>query len=179
MQTVQHTATHCNTLQHTATHCNTDPPLHLQYLPIQKETHVHTATHCNTLQHTAKHHITDPPLHFQYLLTQKETHICTLQRTLQHAATRCNIDFPLHLRYVLIQKSTHEWAKSVVSFALVRHAQKDTHVCATSKVRAREPRVGMRHLEGLKTKSRHTYILICVQSTHVYVYAKKWDEILD
>ena len=42
--TLQHTATHCNTLQHTEvdtsgcrTHCNT-----LQ----------HTATHCNTLQHT-------------------------------------------------------------------------------------------------------------------------------
>jgi len=29
------------------------------------------------------------------------------------------------------------------------------------------------------TKSRHTYIRICVQSTHVYIYAKKWDEILD
>ena len=33
----------CNTLQHTATHCNT-----LQYTE-------HTATHCNTLQHTATH----------------------------------------------------------------------------------------------------------------------------
>jgi len=33
VDTLQHTATHCNTLQHTATHCNT-----LQ----------HTATHCNT-----------------------------------------------------------------------------------------------------------------------------------
>ena len=29
------------------------------------------------------------------------------------------------------------------------------------------------------TKSRHTYIRICVQSTHVYIYAKKWDAILD
>ena len=33
-ESIQHTATHCNTLQHTATHCNT-----LQ----------HTAAHCNTL----------------------------------------------------------------------------------------------------------------------------------
>jgi len=55
-QTVQHTATHCNTLQHTATHsahggdrqCNT-----LQ----------HTATHCNTLQHTPLTEETD----FKYL----------------------------------------------------------------------------------------------------------------
>ena len=37
-ESLQHTATHCNTLQHTTTHCNT-----LQ----------HTATHCNTLQHTS------------------------------------------------------------------------------------------------------------------------------
>ena len=33
--------------------------------------------------------------------------------------------------------------------------------------------------ESRWTKCRHTYIRICVQSTHVYVYAKKWDEILD
>jgi len=44
------------------------------------------------------------------------------------------------------------------------------------------PGVGMRHLEGPKskwTKSRHTYIRIWVQSTHVYVYARRQDEILD
>ena len=29
------------------------------------------------------------------------------------------------------------------------------------------------------TKSRYTYIRICVQSTHVYIYAKRRDEILD
>ena len=29
------------------------------------------------------------------------------------------------------------------------------------------------------TKSRHTYIRICVQSSHVYVYAKRRNEILD
>ena len=34
IESLQHTATYCNTLQHTATHCNT-----LQ----------HTATHCNTM----------------------------------------------------------------------------------------------------------------------------------
>jgi len=29
------------------------------------------------------------------------------------------------------------------------------------------------------TKSRHTYNRICVHSTHVYIYAKMQDEILD
>jgi len=33
--------------------------------------------------------------------------------------------------------------------------------------------------ESRWTKSRHTYIRICFQSTHVYVYAKRRDEILD
>ena len=33
--------------------------------------------------------------------------------------------------------------------------------------------------ESRWTKSRHTYIRIRVQSTHVCIYAKRWDEILD
>ena len=33
--------------------------------------------------------------------------------------------------------------------------------------------------ESRWTKSRYTYIRICVQSTHVYIYTKKRDEILD
>jgi len=33
--------------------------------------------------------------------------------------------------------------------------------------------------ESRWTKSRHIYIRICLQSTHVYVYAKRRDEILD
>ena len=33
--------------------------------------------------------------------------------------------------------------------------------------------------ESRWTKSRHTYIHICVQSTHVYIYAKRRDKILD
>ena len=74
--TLQHTATHCNTLhslQHTATHCNT-----LQ----------HTATHCISLQHTATI--------FHALQHNDATHCSTLQHTathcntLQHTATRCN-----------------------------------------------------------------------------------------
>jgi len=46
------------------------------------------------------------------------------------------------------------------------------------------PGVGMRHLElgpeeSRWTKSRHTCTHIYVQSTHVYVYARRQDEILD
>jgi len=45
------------------------------------------------------------------------------------------------------------------------------------------PGVGMRHLEGPEesrwTTSRHICIRICVQSTHMYAYAKGRDEILD
>ena len=56
-------STHCNnTLQHTATHCNT-----LQHLThtYQVATHYnntlqHTATHCNTPQHTATTHPQPP-----------------------------------------------------------------------------------------------------------------------
>jgi len=33
--------------------------------------------------------------------------------------------------------------------------------------------------ESRWTKSLYTYIRICVQSTHVYIYAKRRDEILD
>ena len=54
--TLQHTATLCNTLQHRntlehiATHCNTG----IRYLLVTHcNTLQHTATHCNTLQHTA------------------------------------------------------------------------------------------------------------------------------
>ena len=42
------------------------------------------------------------------------------------------------------------------------------------------PGVGMRPLEGPKDPdSRYTYIRICVQSTHMYIYAKRRDEILN
>jgi len=55
------TATHCNTLQHTATHCNT-PHTHTHLtcgaswfaICRMKTVPTDTATHCNTLQHTAK-----------------------------------------------------------------------------------------------------------------------------
>jgi len=62
-QSVQHTATHCDTLQHIAPHCNTS-----QHTATHCNTSQHTATHCNTLQYTAAH-----------------------RNTLQHTAKHCNI----------------------------------------------------------------------------------------
>ena len=35
------------------------------------------------------------------------------------------------------------------------------------------------HEESGWTKSRHMHIRICVHSTHVYVYARRWDAMLD
>ena len=58
-----------------------------------------------------------------------------------------------------------------------------THTHCTDGVLACEPRsrdeTPGRPEESGWTKSRHTYIRICVQSTHVYVYAKRRVEILD
>ena len=115
--TLQHSATHCNTLQ---TRCNTLQPaachrqgrLHRALLWNRRQsaayslrwsglfcrslllqhpaTHcntLHTATHCNTLQHTATH---------CNALEHTATHWNTLQHTathcntLQHIATHCN-----------------------------------------------------------------------------------------
>jgi len=58
------------------------------------------------------------------------------------------------------------------------HAQ--THTAQMGYL-AVSPGVVMRHLEGPKnpTKSRHICIRTCVQSTHVYVYARRPDEILN
>jgi len=55
--TLQHTATHCNTLQHNAKqaiHCNTLSLCSSQFAPTRCIS-TNTATHCNTLQHTATH----------------------------------------------------------------------------------------------------------------------------
>jgi len=44
------------------------------------------------------------------------------------------------------------------------------------------PGVGMRHLEGPKDPdgiNLGIHIFVCVQSTHVYVYARRQDEIFD
>jgi len=42
-----------------------------------------------------------------------------------------------------------------------------------------EPRTPGGPEESRWTKSRYTYIRICLQSTHVYVYARRREEILD
>ena len=103
--TLQHTATHCNThcntLQPTATHDNTRQPhnqlsdsswLSTQFTTQDTETPYntlqHTATRCNTLQHAAthdntRHHTISSPIQFCSLLN-------LLRRTLQHTATHCN-----------------------------------------------------------------------------------------
>jgi len=58
-----------------------------------------------------------------------------------------------------------------------------THTHCTDWVLGCEPRGRDETPGGPKesrwTKSRHIHIRICVQSTHVYVYAGRWDEILD
>ena len=105
------TATHYNTMQHTATLCDTlqQDLLHyykitLQHTAIHCNATQHTATHCNTLQPTATHcnrtYATNTVLrllrgtsiHCKIL----QTHHNTLQRTvthrntMQHTATLCN-----------------------------------------------------------------------------------------
>ena len=60
-----------------------------------------------------------------------------------------------------------------------------THTHCTDGVlgcepRSREETTGGPELEESgRTKSRHIYIRTCVQSTHVYAYARRRDEILE
>ena len=57
-----------------------------------------------------------------------------------------------------------------------------THTHCTDGVLVCEIRSRIRHLEGPKNPDGlnlgYTYIRICVQSTHLYIYAKRRDEIL-
>ena len=94
LQCPQHTATHCNTLQHTATHCNTR---HCNKPKLKGELHCPqssppaTATHCNTLQHTATYCNTLQHTVLWGLRLSPQCHIvCSnLNRDLCRA-TRCN-----------------------------------------------------------------------------------------
>jgi hypothetical protein len=76
----------CNTLQHTATHCNT-----LQERERQQRGALlqHTATHCSTLQHTARERASAKRC---FVATHCNTlqHTATHCSTLQHTATHCN-----------------------------------------------------------------------------------------
>jgi len=101
--TLQHTATHCNTLErvwrgkgstyvlhHTATHCNT-----LQLVWRDKgSTYVlqHTATYCNVFGESKAQHMCSPS---QWLidtapLCNALQHTAIRCNTLQHTATHCN-----------------------------------------------------------------------------------------
>jgi len=54
-----------------------------------------------------------------------------------------------------------------------------THTHIAHEVLDVSPGVEMRHLEGLKNPDgRHILIRICMQNTHVYIYARFRDEIL-
>jgi len=111
MDTLQHTATHCNTLQHTAVHCNTPiacSSVHIWWKTLQRNaTHCnalqntywrfecariveHTATHCNTLPCTATHCNTlqHTAAHCKRPIGGSSMHI--LLNTLQRTATHCN-----------------------------------------------------------------------------------------
>ena len=85
----------CNTLQHTATHCNTQKmslsrPHTLDYITLS----------CNTLQHTATHkrwvwlvrtHLITCVCHMWLHVCVTCDHITLSCNTLQHTATHCNI----------------------------------------------------------------------------------------
>ena len=123
-----------NTLQHTATHCNT---LHMQSNKTCQRyiflTHCctlqHTATYCNILQHTATHCTHNQAKHCQcymlsFFLLLAETRGNTLQHTpkdetrcniLQHAATRKRTD--------LQQQGVRAYTRRVVMALLVVAAQ--------------------------------------------------------
>jgi len=74
------TATHYNTLQRTATHCNTQQLSATLYTTLQHITtrcNTGSATLCNTLQETARD-------------CNTLQHSATLCNTMQHSATLCN-----------------------------------------------------------------------------------------
>jgi len=72
-----------------------------------------------------------------------------------------------------------------VGVRVYTHTHTHTHTHCTDRVLGGEPRSRKETPaaggpeESRWTKSRHTYIRICVQSAHVYVYARRRDEILD
>jgi len=85
-QTLQHTATHCNTLQHTRVYVSF---IHEMWLHIFDVLHTDTATHCNTLQHTVIHCNTHVSTSHSYMRCDYMLSMCYTQ-TLQHTATHCN-----------------------------------------------------------------------------------------
>jgi len=74
-----------NTLQHTATHCNTSGLLRM-FTNVTSGCNT-SATHCNTLQHTATHCNTSGLLR---MFTKCDIWLQHKYNTLQHTATHCN-----------------------------------------------------------------------------------------
>jgi len=81
-----HTATHCNALQHTTTHCNTLQHIR-HYTAIYGNTLQHIAIHRNILQHTAKH---CNALQRTLIRGSTQQHTAIHCKILQHIAARCN-----------------------------------------------------------------------------------------
>jgi len=89
--TLQHTATHCNTLQHTHTQTQLSRVrAFVNFTASYCNTLLHSAvyihSHCNILQHTATHCTTQqhPAMHLHHDNTHKHCN------TLQHIAAYCN-----------------------------------------------------------------------------------------
>ena len=98
--TLQHTATHCNTVPNTVTQCNIPTPdcrngCIVDYGPLPQYTATychtlqHTAKHCGTLQQTATHNSQRGSVHRRGYKVLRQ-HTATHCNTLQHAATHCN-----------------------------------------------------------------------------------------
>jgi len=135
--TPQHTTTHCNTLQHTATHCNT---LFSRLLQATIFSAWHTSTHCNPLQPTATH--------------------CN---TLQHTTTRCLLArdrqrFSVHGKVIESQTLTFGW---VIDRQIIGHSR-----CI--QVRACLCKRGIYVYTYIRT-CMHTYM-----HTYVHTSANRW-----
>jgi len=116
------TATHHNTLQHTATHCNTHTRASTPLNTLQHTTPLrHHWTHCNspfdTIEHTATHHTTYMRATFIGALSvQPYEHICT--------ATHCNCSNPViwwHVRTLtfahVVAPMSIRWCSGMLSLS--------------------------------------------------------------
>jgi len=85
------------------------------------------------------------------------------------------------IRVLSVSSLSLTWVGVHVSVCVCTRTHTHTH--CTCGVLGREPRGRDETPGGPEesrwTKSRHIYIRTCVQSTHLYVYARRRDEILD
>ena len=83
---------HCNTLQHTATLCNTLEQI-LQHIATHCNTLQHFVTLCDTLQQILQHTATDTATRLiscKKSRSMKHSESTALHNTLQQAVTQCN-----------------------------------------------------------------------------------------